>query len=228
LLHRGGLKTLTVALEAGTDRLRRSLGKGIGREDLLRAARLAAGAGIEGLRIYGMVGLPGETQDDVRALAELAVEAREALGKGTVALSVAPFVPKPHTPLQWEAMAPEADLKARIRLLESLLGRRRGLKAVAEPPRGARVQGLLSRGGRGVAPLLEAAAQDGDWRRVLRSPEASAVLDSARDVDVPLPWDFVTGGPSREHLLAEREAGRAGEDVTECGDGECGACGICG
>lgn len=228
LLRRGGLKTLTVALEAGSDCMRRRLGKGISRAHLLRAARLAAGAGIEALRIYGMVGLPGEGEEDVRALAALTVEAREALAKGTVTLSVAPFVPKPHTPYQWEPMASEATLKARIRILERELGRRRGVSVSAEPPRGARVQGLLSRGGRGVAMLLEAAAEDGDWRRVLRSDEAAVALDVEHAPDEIFPWDFVAGVPSRDHLLTEWKRARLEANASQCRDGECGACGVCG
>jgi radical SAM superfamily enzyme YgiQ (UPF0313 family) len=228
LLARGGLKTLTVALEAGSEHLRRRLGKGLGREDLLRAARLAAGAGLKSLRIYGMIGLPGEGEEDVRALAEAARECYAALGGGTVTLSVAPFVPKPHTPLQWEPMAPEPVLRERIRLLERLLGRRTALRVVAETPKWSRVQGLLSRGGRSLAGLLEAASLSGDWRAALRSPEAVAALEQARDPSDPLPWDFLSGYPSRESLLRELQAAAREEPPCPCRPGACRVCGVCG
>ncbi|MDW7711767.1 MAG: radical SAM protein, partial [Deferrisomatales bacterium] len=168
LLVRGGLQTLTVALEAGTERLRRLLGKGLSEQNLLEAARLAGEAGIKNLRVYAMVGLPTETDEDVAAVARAAVRARAALGGGSVTVSAAPFVPKPHTPLQWEPMAPEAVLRSRLRLLQSLCGREKGVRAVGETPKWARVQGLLSRGGREVADLLEAAVRTGDWRAALR------------------------------------------------------------
>ncbi len=226
LLVRGGLQTLTVALEAGTEELRGRLGKELGEEDLLRAARLAGAAGVTNLRVYAMVGLPGEEEEDVRALAEVVVRAREAMGRGSVTLSVAPFVPKPHTPLQWEAMAPEATLRKRIRLLQSLCGRATGVRAVAETPKWARVQGFLARAGREAAPLIETAVRTGDWRGVLRSALASRVLDRPWDASAPVPWDFLGGMPSPEHLLRERDAGGTAPPVP-CAPGTCRACGVC-
>lgn len=226
LLVRGGLQTLTVALEAGTEDLRRRLGKGLGETDLLRAARLAGESGLANLRIYAMVGLPGETEEDVRALADVVIRAREAMGRGSVTLSVAPFVPKPHTPLQWEAMAAESDLRKRIRLLQSLCGRRSGVRAVAETPKWSRVQGFLARAGREAGPLIESAVHTGDWRAILRSPEASRVLDEPWDPRAPLPWDFIGGVPSREHLLRERERGTSAPPAP-CEPGTCRVCGVC-
>lgn len=227
LLVRGGLKTLTVALEAGTDRLRGRLGKGISRDDALRAASLAGAHGLDGLRVYAMVGLPGETDDDVRELAALVCDVRGALGRGVVTLGVTPFVPKPGTPFQWEPMAPEATLKKRLKLLESQLGRRRGIRVAAEPPRGARFQGLLARGGRALAPLLERAAADGDWRSLVRSQPAADALDRPRDEGETLPWDFVAGGPSRQHLHRERLAAPTLGAPVPCRPGSCTACGLC-
>ncbi|MEW6490127.1 MAG: radical SAM protein [Thermodesulfobacteriota bacterium] len=230
LLVRGGLQTLTVALEAGSERLRRLLGKGISEEDVLRAARMAGEAGLRNLRIYAMVGLPTETDEDVEALAGVAAAARAALG-GTVTVSAAPFVPKAHTPFQWEAMAPEALLRSRLRLLQRLCGREKGVRAVGEAPKWARVQGLLSRGGREVAPLLDAARRTGDWRSALRSEIAARVLDGPRDPSGPLPWDVARGLPGREHLLAEREAAWRGAPPRPCRarfQGECRLCGVCG
>ncbi|MHB8764888.1 MAG: radical SAM protein [Deferrisomatales bacterium] len=220
LLARGGLRTLTVALEAGTAALRRRLGKAISQEDLLRAARLAGEAGLDGLRIYAMVGLPGEEDADVVALAEAAVEARRAMGRGTVTVSAAPFVPKPHTPLQWEAMASEAVLKRRIRVLERACAREKGVRAVAEAPKWSRIQGLLSRGGRSVAALLEAASRTGDWRTALRSPLAARTLDRERDRAEALPWDFVCGVPARAYLAAAA-------DAAPCRPPACRVCGVC-
>ncbi len=227
LLVRGELQTLTVALEAGTQELRRRIGKELTEEDLLRAAALAGKAGLKRLRIYAMVGLPGETDDDVAAVADLAARARQALGGGSVTVSAAPFVPKPHTPLQWEAMAPEPVLRARLRHLQRLCARNKGVRAVGEAPKWARVQGLLSRSGRSVAELLERAVQTGDWRAVLRSSEAQRVLDQERNPESPLPWEFIGGMPSRQHLLRERAAALRGGSPLACQPGTCQACEIC-
>ncbi len=227
LLVRGGLRTLTVAIEAGTERLRRMLGKGLDAEDLLAAARLAGRAGLRAVRVYAMVGLPGETDQDVEALVDLAVRARAALGGGTVTLSVAPFVPKPHTPLQWEAMAPEPVLRRRLRLVRARCGRHKGVGATVEPPRAARLQGLLGRGGREVADLLERAVVSGDWRSPLRGPEAARILDRPLDPAEPVPWGFVGGTPGTGHLLRERAAALAGRPAAPCTPGPCRACEVC-
>ncbi|GAB6063460.1 radical SAM protein [Deferrisoma palaeochoriense] len=227
LLARGGLKTLTVALEAGSPRLRTLLGKRITEEDLLRAARLAGEAGIPNLRIYAMVGLPTETDEDVDALADAAERARAALGRGQVTVSAAPFVPKPHTPLQWEPAPAEALVRARIRRLQARCGRVRGVRAVAETPKWSRLQALWSRGGRAVGDLLEQGVGSGDWRAVLRSPLARRELDEPRDPDTPLPWDFLGGVPDRAHLLRERAAALAGMPPIPCRPGTCTACGVC-
>jgi hypothetical protein len=125
-------------------------------------------------------------------------------------------------------MAPEPLLRARIRLLEKLLGRRTAVRIVAEAPKWSRVQGLLARGGRSAAPLLEQAASTGDWRTALRSAEARAVLDRAREAEEALPWDFVGGAPARRHLAREREAALRGETPLPCRPGPCRTCGICG
>lgn len=228
LMVQGGLKTVTVAAEAGSEGLRRRLGKGISREELLRAARLAGAAGLASLRVYGMVGLPGEQDFDVLALADLAAAARDAMGRGSVTLSVAPFVPKPHTPFQWEPMSPESVLKGRIRLLERELGKHRGVRVVAEATKWSRVQGLLSRGGRELAPYLLEASRSGDWRSVLRSAPAAEVLDRERALEERFPWDFIGGLPWRRHLLQEREASLSGRPSFPCRPGACRACGVCG
>ncbi len=227
LLVRGGLQTLTIALEAGTEPLRRVLGKGITEEDLLIAARRAREAGLRNLRIYGMVGLPGETDEDVEELARAAVRAREAMGAGTVTLSVAPFVPKAHTPFQWEPMAPEGVLRSRLRRLQSLCGRERGVRAVGEAPKWSRVQGLLSRGGRDVAPLLEASSETGDWRGALRSAVALRTLAGDPGLSDRLPWGFLRGVPAVDHLRRERESALRGAPPLPCRPGECRTCGVC-
>lgn len=224
LMRRGGLRTLTVALEAGTPALRRALGKDLTEQEVLDAAGLAGDAGLDGLRLYAMVGLPGEQDSDVEALAEVAVRVRRALGRGTLTLSVAPFVPKPHTPLQWAPMASEAVLRRRLRLVESLGRRERGVQVLTEAPKGARVQGLLSRGSRAVAEALEAVARGGPWRTVLQSELARQVLDQPWDPAAPLPWGFVGATPHPDHLRTQALPGAA---LAPCRAGTCRACGVC-
>jgi radical SAM superfamily enzyme YgiQ (UPF0313 family) len=228
LLCRGGMKTVTVALESGGVGLRARIGKEIGEEDILRVAELARGKLPGGLRIYAMVGLPGEEDADVEELINIAARAKKALGSGTVTVSVSPFVPKPHTPFQWEPMTDEKTLQRRIRLLERKAAATPGLRVTAESPKWARVQGLLARGGREVGELLASLPDGGAWGRTLQGELARSVLDRRREPGEPLPWDFLAGAPARAHLLNECLAAEAGRAPAPCPSTECPVCGICG
>lgn len=228
LLKQGGLRTLTVALESGGAGLRARIGKDLGEEDILRAAALARGKLPGGLRIYAMIGLPGETDADVEALADIASRAKGALGRANVTLSVSPFVPKPHTPFQWEAMADEATLDGRLRLLSRLTARTPGLKLLSDSPKWARVQGLFARGGREAGEWLLEQRGGEAWSRILKRPEARALLDAPRPTGEALPWDFLAGMPSRAHLLAEREAALGGLPPGRCPSASCRSCALCG
>jgi radical SAM superfamily enzyme YgiQ (UPF0313 family) len=206
LLSAGGLKTLTVALEAGSDCLRKSINKKIDAEMVVEAARMAGAGGLTGLRIYAMVGLPGETDEDVEELAGVAATARRALGRGRVTLSVAPFVPKPHTPLQGAGMASEAVLNKRIRLLKKILEGSGGVQVSSESAKWARVQGLFSRGDRRVGELLAASCGQGQgqWGRILKGELATGVLSERNTLETALPWSFIEGAPSAIKLDEKR------------------------
>lgn len=201
LMKRGGLKTLTIALEAGSQLLRKRIGKAITRENIVDAAKLAHRAGIKNLRIYGMIGLPWETDEDVLELARISVEAKKALIVGEVTLSVAPFVPKPFTPFQWEAMADERTLTSRLRLLAKT-AEPLGVKVSGESPKWSRLQGLFARGGRSVGATLASNPTKSGWSALLKTPEAKAVLDRRRSIENPLPWDFIIGTPDAGALKA--------------------------
>lgn len=228
LMKATGLRTLTVAIEAGSPALRARLGKEITGEDLVKAASMARKAGLKGLRVYGMAGLPGETGGDAAELAKLALAAKKAFGPGELTLSVAPFVPKPHTPFQWEAMEEEKTLTARIRLIKSM-AEPGGVKVQAESPKWARVQGLFSRGGRRVGALLAENPPPGEWTRIMKTPQARDTLGPMPPGEAFLPWNFVTGTPdaaylAREKTLADKALAPLGCD----GLPGCEICGICG
>jgi radical SAM superfamily enzyme YgiQ (UPF0313 family) len=204
LLAAGGLKTLTVALEAGSSRLRASINKKLEAEKVIEAARMAGDAGLSGLRIYAMVGLPGESDEDVLELAAVAAAARRAIGRGRVTLSVAPFVPKPHTPLQWEPMAGEALINKRIRLLKKVLEGSGGVQVSSESAKWARVQGLFSKGDRRIGELLAANPGQSGWGRLTKGVLASNLLDSRRPTGSALPWSFIDGAPRVQQLEQKR------------------------
>jgi radical SAM superfamily enzyme YgiQ (UPF0313 family) len=204
LLAAGGLKTLTVALEAGSPSLRKSINKKIDAEMVVQAARMAGAGGLTGLKIYAMVGLPGETDEDVHELAGVAAAARRALGRGRVTLSVAPFVPKPHTPLQGAAMAAEAVINKRIRLLKKILEGSGGVQVSSESAKWARVQGLFSRGDRRVGELLATNPEQGAWGRILKGELATGILGERTAAMSPPPWDIIEGAPCAMKLEEKR------------------------
>ncbi|PLX38934.1 MAG: hypothetical protein C0608_11685 [Deltaproteobacteria bacterium] len=226
LLKQGGQRTLTVALEAGCEDLRLKVGKKMKDEVLLKAAALARSHDIRTLKIYAMVGLPGETDGDIDSLIDLVTKARREMGRGVVNLGVSPFVPKPNTPFQWEAMASRDTLTRRIRAIKSGAGKVKGLNVSAESPKWAQVQGLLSRAGREAGRWLAENPGSGDWNRILKSPEAEAIL-GAKPLGSRLPWDFITNVPSPRSLLGEAERAKALNPPQACPSKGCEPCGLC-
>ncbi|HEU5321425.1 MAG TPA: radical SAM protein, partial [Methylomirabilota bacterium] len=192
-LARGGHRTLTMAPEAGTERLRRAIRKAITDEQLLAACDLVRGHGIPNLKCYFMIGQPTETAADVEAIAGLAgrmlerLRVLDARGRpfGRLTLSISSFVPKPWTPFQWAPFAGAAALQEKLETIKRGVRAFSNVRVLHENPREAALQALLARGDRRVADFLEIAAQhDGDWRRALREwkGDAAAYTTRARDV----------------------------------------------
>ena len=223
-LARGGHRTVTIAPEAGTERLRRAVRKAITDEQLMAACDLVRAHGIPNLKAYFMIGQPTETAEDVTAIVDLArrmlerLRVRDGRGHpfGRLTLSVSSFVPKPWTPFQW---APFAGVEALADKLETI---KRGVRAfpnvrvLHENPREAALQAMLARGDRRVADFLALAAGfDGDWRRALREWEGDAVFYTtrARDVGERLPWDHFEVGVKKANLVREWERAVASEPV---------------
>jgi radical SAM superfamily enzyme YgiQ (UPF0313 family) len=222
LLREGGCRTVTLAPETGGERLRRVVNKRITDEEILAAAEAVAEAGIPNLKLYFMIGLPTETEEDREEIVTLLVKVRERVvsgsrrhGKmGTVTASLGCFVPKAWTPFQWHPLAEMKELKAALRHLSRQLGKIPNVKATHDLPRWAYVQALLSRGDRRVAEILERVHRlGGDWGRALReSPlDADFFVYRKRREEELLPWDFVDSGLRRERLWREYRRAVAGE-----------------
>jgi radical SAM superfamily enzyme YgiQ (UPF0313 family) len=212
-LARGGHRTLTVAPEAGTERLRQVIRKAISDAQLLEACDLLRAHGIPHLKCYFMIGLPTETAVDVAAIPALAARMLERLqvpapdGRpfGKLTLSVSTFVPKPWTPLQWAVFDDPRDLAGKLDVIKRGAGRL-GVRVVHENPREAALQALLARGDRRVADLVElAAARDGDRRRALREWDGDAAFYTRRQrpEDEVFPWDHFDVGVKKAGLLRE-------------------------
>ena len=238
-LARSGAQGLTLAPECGSERLRRVLNKPFGDEEVVSRAEWVFAQGIRNLRLYFMVGLPGEQPEDVEAIVSLVSRVRERMveaGRGRGRLgrlqpSVNPFVPKPGTPFQWQPLEDPRRTDARLRQLRRALGRLANVEPILKSARAGLDQALLARGDRRLADALELAATEG----LGLGPAAEAVgldvrpyLFRERAPDEVLPWDVVDNGVSRAFLLAERERGRQGLLSPPCpqapGCLRCGAC----
>ncbi len=223
-LHRGGHRTLTMAPEAGTERLRRVIRKVITDEQLYAACDLLRKYGIPNLKCYFMIGQPTETMEDVEAIPDLARRMLERLRVpgpdghpfGKLTLSVSSFVPKPWTPFQWAPFDEPRDLEAKLEAIKSG-ARRLQVRVVHENPREAGLQALLARGDRRVADFLEIAARlDGDWRQALREwgKDPSFYTRRERTPDEIMPWDHFDVGVKKAGLLREWQRAGLGEAVT--------------
>jgi len=213
-LARGGHRTLTVAPEAGTERLRRAIRKAITDEQILAACDLVRAHGIPNLKTYFMLGQPTETDEDVEAiprLAELMLERLRVLDPtgrpfGRLTLSISSFVPKPWTPFQWAPFDGAESLQAKLETVKHGVRRFPNVRVLHENPREAALQSLLARGDRRVGDFLVLAATfDGDWRRALREWDGDRAFYTTRQrsADERLPWDHFEVGVKKAGLLRE-------------------------
>jgi len=235
----------TLAPEAGTERLRRSVNKEIPDDDVLKTAEWIFGNGWQTLKLYFMVGLPRETADDVRAIGALAGRvaaiARRHGKRASVTVSVSAFVPKPHTPFQWERQIGREEIQERIRLLRDALGRNRHAEVKLHSPEASALEGVFSRGDDRLPGVIARAFRNGArfdaWSEAFRPDAWKRAFEEEgvdpqeylreRDPRDPLPWEFVDAGIDREFLLSEREKARAEETTPDCRDAVCSSCGAC-
>lgn len=208
LIHKGGQRTLTFAPEAGSERLRELIGKAIPDEVFRSTLQIALDAGFSQFKLYFMIGLPTETAEDVHAIETFCRSLLELPPqRHRLHLTIAPFVPKPHTPYQWIGLPSFASLKKRVELLQGL---RRLARVQVDVPniRWAYIQGAISRGTTEFAPVIAQVAQTprataGTWFRVAK--EQGINLESVATADYPtavqFPWDRIDVGVNRNILL---------------------------
>ncbi|NLP07856.1 MAG: TIGR03960 family B12-binding radical SAM protein [Clostridiaceae bacterium] len=230
---------LTFAPEAGTQRLRDIINKGVTEEDLLNSVGMAFRGGWSGVKLYFMIGLPYETTEDVEGIAELGTKVvdeffripKEQRARGLeVTISTSSFVPKPFTPFQWEAQDSMETLREKQGLLRDRI-RGRHLKYNWHDPELSMLEAVFSRGDRRLGGVLQRAWERGcrfdSWGEHFKFDEwmqafADCGIDPAfyanrkRDEDEVFPWDHIDVGVSRKHLLRERRRAENGEVTPNC------------
>lgn len=235
----------TIAPEAGSQRLRDVINKNITEEEIITTVRDAISLGWNQIKLYFMVGLPTETQEDLEAICELADKLRRfrtPQGKwGQVTVSVGTFIPKPHAPFQWAGMIPLDQAREKFRFLKDRL-KMPGVQLKWQDPKMSRLEALFSRGDRRMASLLVRAWEKGcvldGWSDYFREDLWNAAIqEEALDVDFyvfrerpleeALPWDVMDIRVSRDFLKEEWRKAFLGESTPDCRDGACSACGVC-
>ncbi|MBQ1889953.1 MAG: TIGR03960 family B12-binding radical SAM protein, partial [Selenomonas sp.] len=238
---------LTFAPEAGTQRLRDVINKGVTEENLMNACGSAFRQGWKQVKLYFMMGLPTETDEDIIGIAKLAKKVvdlyTEIKGRRgvKVTISVACFVPKPYTPFQWFGQVPLAEFERRQQLLKEHITDR-AITFNYHDARLSVIEGAFARGDRRLARVLEQAWHDGakfdGWSDLFHDEiwheafhkcglDIKDYAERTRSFDEPLPWEITSPGASKDFFLREWKKAMAAELTEDCRRGKCSACGIC-
>ena len=234
-LAQSGQRTLTLAPEAGSIKIRNVINKGIEEEHLFKAIEMGINAGVKNYRLYIMVGLPKETQEDIDAIIDMTIRLKkymEELGsKGTLTLSINPFIAKPCTPFQWLPMADLKQTEKYFKQIKTSLKKYKNIEVQFESTKETYIQGVLARGDRKVAKALLQAHLDGGskaFKRALKQLglNADMYLYRQRDKDEVLPWDSLDMGFTKDYLWKELDMAMQEKHTIQCFDG-CKRCGVC-
>jgi radical SAM family uncharacterized protein len=213
-LKEGGDRTVAIAPEAGSERLRRMLKKGYSEEEILKSINTLVENGLCQIKCYFLIGLPSETDEDVKEILLLSKKIRHQIfstlkdqkKRWRLVLSVNPFIPKPATPFQWMPLEEVGELKKKLKMIQRGVQGERGMEMIHDLPKWAYIQALLSRGDRRVGKILIAAHQyHGNWGQALRGTDINPdfYVYRKRDLDEIFPWDFIDHGISKEQLKEE-------------------------
>jgi radical SAM-linked protein len=235
----------TIAPEAGSQRLRNAINKNICEKEIVETVENAFALGWQVIKLYFMVGLPTETEEDLNAIFNLVQQLRHVKKpdrrRCQINVSVATFIPKPHTPFQWADQIPLDAARQKIRRLRDKL-KAPGIQFKWQPPEVSQIEGLWARGDRRLAQLLIKAYRLGCrfdgwsdhfnhslWQEACRlegvSIESSA--EQQRELSETLPWDHIDTGVSKEYLQKEYHKALSGELTEDCRTGTCNHCSVC-
>ncbi|ADL07727.1 B12-binding domain-containing radical SAM protein [Thermosediminibacter oceani] len=235
-LSLSGHKTLTIAPEAGSQRLRNVINKGLTEDHVLDSINMAQKFGIKNIKLYYIIGLPTETSDDIEEMIDFLTRVKEKMVSsgnktGLLTVSINPFIPKPFTPFQWFGMEPVPVLEEKLRKLKSSL-KPKGIKVLYESPRVSQIQAALARGDRTTAMMLyKVHLEGGDlsrFRRVwVEGKNVEYYAHREFDLDVVLPWEHIDIGLKKEYFVEEYKRALKGESTRRCTEEVCNVCKIC-
>lgn len=232
-LAASGQQTMTVAPEAGSEKMRDSINKGITEEHVYNAIELAAAAGMKNIKLYYMIGLPDETDEDITEMIAMIERIREKMNavgnKGELVISVNGFVPKPFTPYQWEPLCSLQVLKRRFKMLQEAFKKVKHIKIITESVKETLVQTVLARGDRRVGEMLLQAHQTQTPLKYVfkeHGEDFEAYAERKISIDAVLPWEHLDMGFSKQYLLAELQRSKEGKFTPMCFD-NCKRCGVC-
>jgi radical SAM superfamily enzyme YgiQ (UPF0313 family) len=234
------IKTATIAPDAGSERMRRVINKGITEDHVGTATEILVAAGIPNLKLYFMIGLPTETEADVEAIVDLVKQVKHRFLKtsrgkghiGEITVSLSSFVPKPFTPFQWVSMDEVKTLKTKIRIVKAGLKKTANVRVHADVPRWAYLQGLIARGDRRVADILTMAHKNkGNWPQTFKASLVNPhfYVHRERNPEELFPWDFIDHGLHKSFLWSEYRRALAGRTSAPCPSDpdRCCICGVC-
>ena len=238
LLANSGVKTATIAPDAGSERLRRVINKHLAENQILNAVTNLVKSGVINLKLYFMIGLPTENQNDIDAIINLCkaikkvfLDLSKTKGKiGTITISINPFVPKPFTPFQWFGMESVKSLKKKMRYLGINLKKIPNVKVNPSSVKNAYIQGILSKGDRHTADFLYAVFKNrGNWTKTLKNhtPSPDFYVTRKYNYNEILPWDFIDNGISKSFLINEYEKAKKEKQSPACPVKSCTLCGVC-
>lgn len=197
-----GHKSVSIAPEAGTERMRRIINKRVTEEDIIGLSELILNSGIENLRLYFMIGLPEEKEEDISGIVDLVKKIRNTSVKGKITLSISTFVPKPFTPFQWHQMDTLSSLKEKLRFIKKSLRNETNVFVFHDLPKYAHMQGVFSLGDRRIFSLIKEMAINGDFKKACINSgiDIDFYIFRKKDFEEILPWDFIDTGIKKEEL----------------------------
>jgi radical SAM superfamily enzyme YgiQ (UPF0313 family) len=216
-LTRHGTRSVTIAVESGSERVRQIVNKKLSNDEILQAAINAKAGGLSAMKLYGMAGVPGETMDDLEQTADMMLQLKQAAPGLRLTLGCSTFVPKAHTPFQWQGVNREAE--KRLKYLQKRL-RPKGIDFRPESYNWSVIQTLISRGDRRLSHLLERVRHYGDslgsYRRAFKDfkgelPPLDFYVHEDWDVNQPLPWDHLAGPLPKATLQKHRDSALVGD-----------------